>query len=88
MFFLYLNLFLINIKLIEYLKELFLYILLNIEALHSEIVISILNHKISIIFHKLKKYDSHLIMQEQAKFNIKINVVPNKLEKYISLYIS
>ena len=32
-----------------------------------------LNHKIHIVFHNLKSYDSHLIMQELGKFNFKIN---------------
>ena len=47
-----------------------------------------LNHKISIVFHNLKNYDSHLIMQELGKFNFKINVIPNGLEKYISFNIN
>ena len=29
-----------------------------------------LNHKISVIFHNLKNYFSHLIMQELCKFNL------------------
>ena len=32
-----------------------------------------LNHKIPVVFHNLKNYDSHLIMQELTKFNVKIN---------------
>ena len=47
-----------------------------------------LNHKIPIIFHNLKNYDSHLIMQELGKFNLKINVIPNGLEKYMSFSIN
>ena len=35
-----------------------------------------LNHKIPAVFHNLKNYDSYLIMQEQSKFNFKINVAP------------
>ena len=35
------------------------------------------NHKIPVVFHNLKHYDSHLIMQELGKFNLKINVRPN-----------
>ena len=31
-----------------------------------------LDHKIPIIFHNLKDYDSHLITQELRKFNLKI----------------
>ena len=47
-----------------------------------------LNHKIPVIFHTLKNYDSHLIIQELGKCNLKINVVPNGLEKYMSLTIN
>ena len=43
-----------------------------------------LNHKIPVVFHNLKSYDSHPIMQEIGKFNLKINVMPNRLEKYMS----
>ena len=43
------------------------------------------NHKIPIVFHNLKKYYPHLIMQELGKFNLKINVILNGLEKYMSL---
>ena len=49
----------------------------NIEA--------ILNHKV-VVFHNLKSYNSHLIMEELEKFNFKINVIPNALEKYIKLF--
>ena len=47
-----------------------------------------LNHKIPAVFHNLKNYDSHLIMQELGKFNLKINVIPNGLEKYVSFSIN
>ena len=47
-----------------------------------------LNHKIPVVFHNLKNYDSHLIMQELGKFNLKINVMPNGLEKYMSFSIN
>ena len=47
-----------------------------------------LNHKISVVFHNLKNYDSHLIMQELGKFNLKINIIPNGLEKYMSFSIN
>ena len=46
------------------------------------------NHKLPVVFHNLKSYDSHLIMQELGKFNLKINVIPNGLEKYISFSIN
>ena len=47
-----------------------------------------LNHKIPVVFHNLKNYNSHLIMQELGKFNLKINVMPNGLEKYMSFSIN
>ena len=47
-----------------------------------------LNHKSSVVFHNLKNYDLHLIMQELGKFSLKINVIPNGLEKYMSFSIN
>ena len=47
-----------------------------------------LNHRITIVFHNLKNYDSHLTMQEIGKFDFKIKVIPNVLEKYMSINIS
>ena len=40
------------------------------------------------MFHNLKNYDSHLVMQELGKFNLKISVIPNGLEKYMNFTIS
>ena len=37
--------------------------------------------KVSVIFHNLKGYDSHLIFKELSRFNMKISVIPNGLEK-------
>ena len=42
----------------------------------------------SCLFHRLKNYHSHLIMQELGKFNLKINVIPNGLGKYMSFSIN
>ena len=47
-----------------------------------------LNHTIPVVFYNLKNYDSHLIMQELGKFNIKINIISNGLEKYMSFSIN
>ena len=47
-----------------------------------------LNYKIPIVFHNLKKYDSHLIIQELGKFNLKISLIPNGLEKYMRFTIN
>ena len=42
---------------------------------------------IPIIFHNLKSNDSHLNMLELGKLNFKINVIPNRLERYMSFKI-
>ena len=47
-----------------------------------------LNHKIPVLFHNLKNYDSHLIMQELEKFNFEINFIPNKLVTYMNFSIN
>ena len=47
-----------------------------------------LNNEIPVVFHNLKNYYSHFIMQELGKFNLKINLIPNGLEKYTSLTIN
>ena len=46
------------------------------------------NHRIPVMFHNLENYDSHLIIQELGKFNLKINVIQNGLEKYMSFTIN
>ena len=38
--------------------------------------------------HNLKKYYSHLIIQEVGKFNFKTSAIPNGLEKYTSFNIN
>ena len=43
---------------------------------------------VPIIFHNLKGYDSHLIINEIGKFDVKISVMPNGLEKYITFTIN
>ena len=47
-----------------------------------------LNHKITVVFHNLKKCDSHLDMQQLGKFNFKINIILYGLEKCMSFSIS
>ena len=47
-----------------------------------------LNHKIHILFHNLKNFDSNFIMQEVGNFNFEINFIPNGLEKYTSFNIN
>ena len=50
-------------------------------SVHRDCNINVkLNHKIYVVFHNLKNYDLHLVMQELGKFNLKINIIPNGLE--------
>ena len=44
--------------------------------------------KISVIFHNMKDYDTHLIMQEIGKSDVKISVIHNGLENYMSFTIN
>ena len=46
-----------------------------------------LTNKIYVIFHNLRGYDSHLIMQEIGKFKKDINVIPNNMDKYMAFQI-
>ena len=36
------------------------------------------------MLHKLRGYDSHLIFNELSKTDVKTDVIPNGLEKYIA----
>ena len=47
-----------------------------------------LNHKIPMVFHNQKNYDSRLTLHKLDIFDFKINVIPNELEKYMSLNIN
>ena len=44
--------------------------------------------KVSVIFHNLEGYNSHLIFKELSKFNVKISVIPNGLEKNMNFTIN
>ena len=46
----------------------------------------LLTKNVPIIFHNLKGYDSHLIFRELNKFDVKISVIPNGLEKYMTIF--
>ena len=46
-----------------------------------------LNEKMPVIFHNLKGYDSHLIFSELHKFILKVDVIPNGLEKNIAFFL-
>ena len=47
-----------------------------------------LTKRIPVVFHNLKDYDSYLIFSVLHKFNLKINVIPNGLEKYIAFFLN
>ena len=47
-----------------------------------------LTKKVPVIFHNLRGYDSHLIFSELNKFDVKISVIPNGLEKYMAFFLS
>ena len=45
-----------------------------------------LTKKVPVIFHNLRGYDSHLIFDELNKFDVKIDVIPIRLEKYMAIH--
>ena len=45
-----------------------------------------LTKKVPIIFHNSRGYNSHLIFCELNKFDVKISVIPNRLEKYMASF--
>ena len=44
--------------------------------------------KVPMIFQYLRGYDSHLIFRELGKFNCRISIIPNGLQKYVSFSIN
>ena len=47
-----------------------------------------LTKKVPAIFHNLRGYDSHLIFRELNKFDVKTDVIPNGLEKYMAFFLN
>ena len=45
-----------------------------------------LTKKVPVIFHNLRGYGSHLIFDKLKKFDVKIGLIPNRLEKYITYF--
>ena len=45
-----------------------------------------LTKKVPVVFHSLRGYGSHSIFHERNKFYVKINVIPNRLEKYMTYF--
>ena len=46
-----------------------------------------LTKKVPVVLHNLKGYDRHLIFSELDKFDVKVNVIPNGLEKYMAFFL-
>ena len=44
--------------------------------------------KVPVIFHDLKDYNSRLIIQVIGKFDVKVNAIPNGLEKSMAFAIN
>ena len=47
-----------------------------------------ISKKIPVIFHILKGYDSHLIFKELSKFDVRVSVIPNALDKYMAFTLN
>ena len=54
---------------------------------HTGVVIK-LTKKFPVIFHNPRAYDSNLITKEISKFDVKVSVIPNGLEKYMGFKIN
>ena len=46
-----------------------------------------LTKSVPVIFHNLRGYDSHLIFRELNKYNVKSDVIPKRLEKYVTFFL-
>ena len=47
-----------------------------------------LTEKAPVIFHNLRGYDSHLIFNKLSKFDVKSDLIPNGLEKYMVFFLT
>ena len=47
-----------------------------------------MSKKVPVIFHNLRGYDSHLLIKEISKFDVKVSVISNGLEKYMAFTIN
>ena len=44
--------------------------------------------RVPVVFHNLKGYDGHLIMKELSNFDVKVDVIPCGLEKYMVFIVN
>ena len=47
-----------------------------------------ISKRVPVIFLNLKGSDSHLIFKELSKFNVKVSVILNELEKYMAFTLN
>ena len=47
-----------------------------------------ISKRVPVIFYNLRGYDSHLIIKEISNFDVKVDVIPNGLEKYMAFTIN
>ena len=47
-----------------------------------------LTKKVPVIFHNLRGYDTHLVFDDLKKFDLKIDVIPNGLKKYMAFILN
>ena len=46
-----------------------------------------LTKNVHVIFHNLRGYDRHLIFDKLKNFDVKIDVIPNGLEKHMAFFL-
>ena len=67
--------------------EIIVTLLKNLEAQLIGVVTNLqLTQKVPVIFHNLRCYDSHLIFFELNKVSVEIDVIPNRLKKYMTFF--
>ena len=47
-----------------------------------------LTKNVPVTFHNLRGYDSHLIFNDLDKYDVKISVIANELEKYVAFFLN
>ena len=47
-----------------------------------------LTRNVPVIFHNLRCYEGHLIFCELNKFDVKIDITPNRLSKYTASFLT
>ena len=55
-------------------------------AAHWSCNLPIIPKKVPIIFQNLRGYGTHLIFDELKNFDVKIDVIPSRLEKYMAFF--